>query len=153
MAIYGLQSATKEKILSDYFGINPEGPSIEQNFIYLGLGLTQIGSQVNIETFDELYNGNNYDGYSRARCIFGAATNGKISNVSDLAFPTAEADWTTDKNTVSMIGIFNTLDIIDEQGNVIAPLAVLKLPKEYTISAGETLIFRANSIVLNLNNE
>ena len=153
MAVYGLQSQTKEKILNEYFGIVPNIQHIEQKYIYLGLGLTQIGSQVNVETFDELYNGETYDGYCRTRCIFGTATNGSISNVSDLAFPTAEADWTLGTSTISMLGLFDTLDVNDEEGNKILPIAVLKLPKEFTISAGETLVFRANTIKLNLTDE
>ena len=153
MAVYGLQSNIKEKILNEYFGITAGGPDIEQKYIYLGLGLTQIGSQTNIETFNELYDGETYDGYCRTRCIFGAATNGKISNVADLAFPTAEGNWTSGTDTVSMLGLFDTLEVTDEGGNKIKPLAVLKLPKEYTINAGETLIFRANTIRLNLTNE
>lgn len=153
MAVYGLQSHIKEKILNEYFGITPGGPDIEQKYIYLGLGLTQTGSQVNTEDFNELYDGETYDGYCRTRCIFGVASNGKISNVSDIAFPTAESAWTLGTNTISMIGIFDTLDVKDEQGNKILPIAVLRLPKEFTIAAGETLIFNANTITLNLTNE
>ena len=153
MAVYGLQSHIKEKLLNEYFGITPGGPDIEQKYIYLGLGITQVGSQVNVETFDELYDGETYDGYCRTRCIFGTASNGKISNVGDLAFPTAEAPWTTGTTTISMIGIFDTLEVKDGEGNKILPIAVLKLPKEFTIAAGETLIFRANTITLNLANE
>ena len=153
MAVYGLQSKIKEKILSEYFGISEYGPDIQQKYIYLGLGLTQNGSDVNVESFNELYDGETYDGYCRTRCIFGTASNGKISNVSDIAFPTAEANWTNGNETISMLGIFDTLEVKDEAGKQIMPLAILKLPKAYSISAGETLIFSANTIALNLTDE
>lgn len=153
MAVYGLQTKMKEKILKEYFGINEKGPDIEQKCIYIGLGLTQIGAETNIESFNELFDGENYDGYCRARCIFGDASNCKIANVSDTTFQTAEEDWTTGEQTVSMIGLYDTLDVEDEAGKKILPVAVLKLPSALKIHRGETLVFYANSIVLNLTDE
>ena len=67
----------------------------------------QEGSNVNIESFDEVFTGRPLAGYERARAVFGTPENGLIVNANDVVFPSAIEDWAVVK-PVTMLGIFDT---------------------------------------------
>ena len=69
MAIFGLQTDFMNDTLKQYFGLKDINQ--EKKDIFVGLGLQQEGSNVNIESFDELFFGEPLYGYSRARVVFG----------------------------------------------------------------------------------
>lgn len=148
MAKFGLQTDFINNILINYFGLGK--PNTEANTLYVGLGYTQESATINTDTFSEinesLINGN----YSRARIVFGSAANNMIQNITDVTFPTASADWTFEKQQVSMLGIFDTKEVKDLKGEYTKPLVVLHLPREEMILSGETVIFKENSICLKL---
>ena len=147
MAIYGLQTDYMNTILKTYFGL--EKPTLTNKSIYVGLGLTQEGAMINTECFTEVFDGKPIGNYRRARAVFGEAVNGVISNLNEISFNTAGEDWTE----VCMVGIFDRLDYQDEDGNMIEPLIVLKLPDSITVKAGETIFLTAGSLNLTLTDE
>lgn len=148
MAIYGIQTSLKDMILSQYFGRTLIDTT--DNELYVGLGLTPHGASVNLEDFTEVFEGRPLGNYRRARVIFGAAINAQSANVNEIAFPTATELWTTNNDNVEMIGIFNTLDYVDSNEDLIKPLVVLPLQTKIQIDRGQTLILRENSIILRL---
>lgn len=151
MAIYGLQTNYMNKILKTYFG--SEKPILESKYVYVGLGLAQEGALINTECFTEVFDGKPLGNYRRARAVFGEAVNGVISNLNEISFNTAGEDWTPAQKPVVMVGIFDTLDYQDKDGNMIEPLIVLKLPDEVTIKTGETIFLTAGSLNLTLTDE
>ena len=151
MAIYGLQTNYMNKILKTYFGL--EKLILESKYVYIGLGLAQEGALVNTECFTEVFDGKPLGNYRRARAVFGEAVDGAISNLNEVSFNTAGEDWATSQKPVTMIGVFDTLDYQDEDGNMIEPLIVLKLPDSVTIKSGETIFLAAGSLNLTLTDE
>ena len=151
MAIYGLQTNYMNKILMTYFG--SEKPVLKNKYAYVGLGLAQEGALINTECFTEVFDGKPLGNYRRARAVFGEAVDGIISNLNEISFNTAGEDWTPAQQPVVMVGIFDTLDYQDEDGNMVEPLIVLKLPDEVTIKAGETIFLTAGSLNLTLTDE
>lgn len=151
MAIYGLQTNYMNTILKTYFGL--EKPTLKSKCVYVGLGLAQEGALINTECFTEVFDGKPLGNYRRARAVFGEAVDGIISNLNEISFNTAGEDWTPDQKPVTMIGIFDTLDYQDENGNMIEPLIVLKLPDIVTIKAGETIFLAEGSLNLTLTDE
>lgn len=151
MAIYGLQTNYMNKILKTYFGL--EKPILESKYVYIGLGLAQEGALVNTECFTEVFDGKPLGNYRRARAVFGEAVDGAISNLNEVSFNTAGEDWAISQKPVTMIGVFDTLDYQDEDGNMIEPLIVLKLPDSVTIKSGETIFLAAGSLNLTLTDE
>ena len=151
MAIYGLQTDYMNTILKTYFGL--EKPTLTNKPIYVGLGLTQEGAMINTECFTEVFDGKPIGNYRRARAVFGEAVDGVISNLNEISFNTAGEDWTGGSKEVCMVGIFDRLDYQDEDGNMIEPLIVLKLPDSITIKAGETIFLTAGSLNLTLTDE
>jgi len=151
MAIYGLQTNYMNKILKTYFG--SEKPELVNKYAYVGLGLTQDGALINTECFSEVFDGKPVGNYRRARAVFGEAVDGQISNLNEIVFNTAGEDWTEASKTVCMVGIFDTLDYQDEEGNMVEPLIVLKLPDSITIKEGETIFLTAGSLNLTLTDE
>lgn len=151
MAIYGLQTNYMNTILKTYFGL--EKPTLESKYVYVGLGLAQEGALINTECFTEVFDGKPLGNYRRARAVFGEAVDGIISNLNEISFNTAGEDWTPDQKPVTMVGIFDTLDYQDENGNMIEPLIVLKLPDIVTIKAGETIFLAEGSLNLTLTDE
>lgn len=151
MAIYGLQTNYMNTILKTYFGL--EKPTLKSKCVYVGLGLAQEGALINTECFTEVFDGKPLGNYRRARAVFGEAIDGIISNLNEISFNTAGEDWTPDQKPVTMVGIFDTLDYQDENGNMIEPLIVLKLPDIVTIKAGETIFLAEGSLNLTLTDE
>lgn len=151
MAIYGLQTNYMNKILKTYFGL--EKPVLKSKYTYIGLGLAQEGALVNAECFTEVFDGKPLGNYRRARAVFGEAVDGAISNLNEVSFNTAGEDWATSQKPITMIGVFDTLDYQDEDGNMIEPLIVLKLPDLVTIKSGETIFLAAGSLNLTLTDE
>ena len=151
MAIYGLQTNYMNTILKIYFGL--EKPTLKSKCVYVGLGLAQEGALINTECFTEVFDGKPLGNYRRARAVFGEAVDGIISNLNEISFNTAGEDWTPDQKPVTMVGIFDTLDYQDENGNMIEPLIVLKLPDIVTIKAGETIFLAEGSLNLTLTDE
>lgn len=151
MAIYGLQTNYMNTILKTYFGL--EKPILKSKCVYVGLGLAQEGALINTECFTEVFDGKPLGNYRRARAVFGEAVDGIISNLNEISFNTAGEDWTPDQKPVTMVGIFDTLDYQDENGNMIEPLIVLKLPDIVTIKAGETIFLAEGSLNLTLTDE
>lgn len=151
MAIYGLQTNYMNTILKTYFGL--EKPTLKSKYVYVGLGLEQEGALINTECFTEVFDGKPLGNYRRARAVFGEAVDGIISNLNEISFNTAGEDWTPDQKSVTMVGIFDTLDYQDENGNMIEPLIVLKLPDIVTIKAGETIFLAEGSLNLTLTDE
>ena len=151
MAIYGLQTNYMNTILKTYFGL--EKPTLKSKYVYVGLGLAQEGALINTECFTEVFDGKPLGNYRRARAVFGEAVVGIISNLNEISFNTAGEDWTPDQKPVTMVGIFDTLDYQDENGNMIEPLIVLKLPDIVTIKAGETIFLAEGSLNLTLTDE
>ena len=149
MAVFGLQIDFMNRLLKDYFGIN--NPTFNQNEIYIGLGLTQRGSQVNTEDFTEIFDGKPLGNYKRARAIFHKAIDNCILNENQIVFNTASEDWTTGTSLIERIGIFDTLDYEDSDGNLIKPLVVLELPVAEAVLKGETLLLAPGAIQLNLS--
>lgn len=143
MAKFGLQINCLNSILAKYFG-NGE-PNTKYNELYIGLGLTQEGSDINMETFNEVFAGQPLGNYQRARVIFGKSNNGVISNSNEVSFTTASEDWTDATHKVEMIGIFDTQDYEN-----VLPLVVLPLPKYEDVNKGETIILAEGTIQLNL---
>lgn len=148
MAIYGLQIDCMNKILSEYFGL--ANPIINENELYLGLGLTQFGAQVNTDDFTEVFGGRPLGNYKRARIIFGKANEGSIYNENEILFNTPSEDWTDSTKLIEMVGIFNTLDYEDDNKNLIKPMVVLRLPNPETALRGETLTLAPQAIRLSL---
>ena len=151
MAIYGLQTNYMNTILKTYFGL--EKPTLKSKCVYVGLGLAQEGALINTECFTEVFDGKPLGNYRRARAVFSEAVDGIISNLNEISFNTAGEDWTPDQKPVTMVGIFDTLDYQDENGNMIEPLIVLKLPDIVTIKAGETIFLAEGSLNLTLTDE
>lgn len=151
MAIYGLQTNYMNTILKTYFGL--EKPTLKSKYAYIGLGLAQEGALINTECFTEVFDGKPLGNYRRARAVFGEAVDGIISNLNEISFNTASEDWTPAQKPVIMVGIFDTLDYQDEDGNMIEPLIVLKLPDSVTVKAGETIFLAEGSLNLILTDE
>ena len=151
MAIYGLLTNYMNTLLKTYFGL--EKPTLKSKCVYVGLGLAQEGALINTECFTEVFDGKPLGNYRRARAVFGEAVDGIISNLNEISFNTAGEDWTPDQKPVTMVGIFDTLDYQDENGNMIEPLIVLKLPDIVTIKAGETIFLAEGSLNLTLTDE
>jgi len=151
MAIYGLQTNFMNTILKTYFG--SEKPTLKNKYAYVGLGLAQEGALINTECFTEVFDGKPLGNYRRARAVFGEAVNGVISNLNEISFNTAGEDWTPAQKPVTMVGIFDTLEYQDEDGNMIEPSIVLKLPESVTIKAGETIFLTEGSLNLTLTDE
>ena len=149
MAKFGLQIDFINDILSNYFGLGK--PNTEAKTLYIGLGYTQNGASMNTEDFSEIEESSIQGNYARARTVFGSAVNNTIRNTADITFPTASADWTSEKQRVSMLGIFDTQEVKDIEGKYIKPLVVLHLPREEMILSGETVIFKENSVCLKLD--
>jgi len=148
MAFYGLQTDFMNVLLRQYFGL--ETPKFEKKDIFVGLGLQQEGSNVNIESFDEVFAGRPLAGYERARAVFGTPEQGTIFNVSDVVFPSAVEAWAVTK-PVTMIGLFDTPAYEDEQSNPIKPLIVLALPQPVTVGKGEVVMLAKGVLRLNLS--
>lgn len=148
MAVYGLQVDFMNKLLREYFGL--ESPTLRDNEIYLGLGLTQFGAQVNTEDFTEVFAGRPLGNYKRARAIFNKAQDGMIYNENEIVFNTPSEDWTDASKKIEMLGIFDTLDYEDENKQLVKPLVVLRLPNPETALRGETLILAPSAIKLSL---
>ena len=148
MAIYGLQTNFMDTLLKQYFGL--EDINTERKDIFVGLGLQQEGANVNIESFDELFFGEPLYGYARARIVFGTPVDGTIANIGDVVFPGAIDNWTSVKD-VSMMGLFDTPDAKDLEGNLIKPLAVLCLPQPISIVKGDTIVLSAGVVRLGLS--
>lgn len=148
MAFYGLQTDFMNVLLKQYFGLDV--PNFEKKDIFVGLGLQQEGSNVNIESFDEVFAGRPLAGYERARAVFGVPEDGTVFNVNDITFPAAVEAWATTK-PVTMIGLFDTLNYEDEQGNMIKPLIVLALPQGATVSKGEVVMLAKGVVRLSLS--
>lgn len=150
MAVFGLQVDFMNSLLNQYFGFT-EPNSIEKE-IYIGLGLTQLGASINIESFDEVFSGRPLGNYKRARCIFGRAENEVIKNIEEVVFTTASEDWTDGTHKIEMLGIFDTLDYENEEtGELIKPLIVLSLPRSETVLKGETIVLAPEAIQLSLS--
>ena len=148
MAIYGLQTDFMNKVLTEYFGLRT--PNTERNEIFVGLGLEQEGSNINLESFDEVFAGRPLAGYERARVIFGNPVDGQISNINEVVFNGALEAWAATK-PVTMIGLFDTQDFEDSMSNLIKPLIVLALPQGVTVNKGEVVMLAPNTINLNLS--
>lgn len=149
MAKYGLQVDFMNSLLKQYFGF--EMPNTEAKEIYVGLGLTQTPVLVNSEDFSEVFNGRPLGNYKRARVIFGRADGNVISNENEVVFTTATEDWTDASHKIEMLGIFDTLDYEIEEGELVKPLVVLKLPRFETALKGETIILSPGAIELSLS--
>lgn len=143
MAKFGLQTIFLNEILKRYFGNGT--PNTTYNELYVGLGLTQQGSDVNMETFNEVFDGQPLGNYQRARVIFGKCKDNVISNSNEVVFTTSSEDWTDATHKVEMLGIFNTQDF-----EVKTPLVVLPLPKYEAVIKGETIILAPDTIQLSL---
>lgn len=148
MAFYGLQTDFMNVLLRQYFGLDV--PNFEKKDIFVGLGLQQEGSNVNIESFDEVFAGRPLAGYERARAVFGIPEDGVIFNVSDVVFPSAVEAWATTK-PITMLGLFDTPEYEDEQGNSIKPLIVLALPQPVTVNKGEVVVLPKGVVRLGLS--
>lgn len=147
MAIYGLQTEFMNKLLSEYFGLI--SPDLTEKEIYIGLGLTQTGAQVNTSDFSEVFGGRPLGNYKRARVIFGKADNNVISNVNEIVFNTASENWTDATTKIEMIGVFDTLSF-EKNKELVKPLVVLRLPTFETILKGETIVLAPGAINLSL---
>lgn len=143
MAKYGLQTPFLNEILIRYFGNG--NPNIDMNELYVGLGATQTGADINMETFNELFDGKPLCNYQRARIIFNTPENGVISNADEVCFNTASEDWTTATSKVEMLGIFRSADFDDKD-----PIVVISLPKPETVSKGETILLAKGVVQLSL---
>ena len=110
----------------------------------------QEGSNVNIESFDEVFTGRPLAGYERARAVFGTPENGLIVNANDVVFPSAIEDWAVVK-PVTMLGIFDTQEYEDADKNLIKPLIVLALPQPVTIAKGEVVMLPKGVVRLGLS--
>ena len=153
MAIFGLQSPFMNQILREYFGIIQ--PNIETKEMFLGLGLTQHGADINLESFREVNNGRPWGGYKRARIVFGKAANEVISNVNEIVFSVATENWTVGNDRIEMLGIFNTQEYeIEDSGTkkaeLVRPLIVLRLPRFETLLKTETIVLKPNAVQLSL---
>lgn len=148
MAFYGLQTDFMNTLLRQYFGLTPL--TFEKKDIFVGLGFEQEGSNVNLESFDEVFVGRPLAGYERARVVFGLPENGTICNASDVVFQSAVEDWAITK-PITMIGLFDTLAYEDEQKNLIKPLVVLALPQGVTVAKGEVVMLAKGVIRLGLS--
>lgn len=149
MAIYGLQPEYKDNLLKQYFGISK--PDLSEKEMFLGLGLTQQGAQENMEDFNEVFSGKPLGNYMRARVIFGKAQGNEIKNINEIVFTTATEDWTSSKEVVEMLGIFDTMKYVNfETNELIKPIVVLPLKNFLTVEKGETIILSTNSITLSL---
>ena len=149
MATFGLQNDFLDKVLKEYFGLST--PDLNGNDIYVGLGLTQHGNSTNTTDFVEVFGGKPLGNYKRARIIFNRASDGYTTNANEVVFNTASEDWTTDTDKVEMVGLFNTKEYEDEEGNTIKPWVVLKLEESTSVLTGETLVVSKNSLRLNLS--
>lgn len=148
MAIYGLQVDFMNKLLREYFGL--ENPTLKENEIYVGLGLTQFGAHINTEDFTEVFDGRPLGNYKRARAIFCRAEDTVIYNENEILFNTPTENWTDASRQIEMIGIFDRLDYEHENGELVKPLIVLKLPNPETALKGETLMLTPGAIKLSL---
>ena len=148
MAVYGLQVDFMNKLLKEYFGL--ENPTLRDNEIYVGLGLTQFGAHINTEDFTEVFEGRPLGNYKRARAIFGKAENEIISNENEIVFNTPSENWTDTSRQIEMIGLFDRLDYEDENHELVKPLVVLRLPNPETALRGETLTLAPGAIKLSL---
>lgn len=143
MAKYGLQTSFLNEILRRYFG--NDVPNTNPNELYVGLGMTQTGADINMETFNELFDGQPLCNYQRARVIFGTPEDGVIKNEDEVCFNTASEDWTASTSKIEMLGIFNSADF-----DVKEPLVVISLPKPEEVYKGETILLAKGVIQLSL---
>lgn len=145
---YGMQDTFMNKVLNDYF-------SGSSNYkIYLGLGLSNEGSNVNTDDFVEP--STDGTGYSKQPFVIGSAVGGVAYNSNEIAFNTALKDWTTDNRTIDKVGLFNRIETTASTGEIIEQYVlwcVLPLNPVETVLQGDTVIINTNAIRLQLANK
>lgn len=150
MAIYGLQIEYMNKILKQYFGLN--NPEYIDKELFLGLGLTQHGAMINLPDFSEVFGGRPLGNYRRARIIFSCAEDGRLHNINEIVFNTAQEDWTESNEKIEMVGIFDTIEYENtETKEIVKPIAVFRLARFESVLKGETVIFEPGTIELSLS--
>ena len=145
---YGIQTTFMNKVLNDYF-------SGASNFnIYLGLGLSAEGGQVNTDDFIEP---SEESGYAKQPFVCGSAVGGVSYNSNEIVFNTAISDWTVDGKVIDKVGIFNKTITKDrttgEDVENYELWCVLPLVPKETVLTGDTVIINANAIRLQLTNK
>lgn len=144
---YGIQTEFMNEVLNNYF-------SGGSNYnIYLGLGLSNDGGQINTDDFIEP---SEEAGYSKQPFVCESARDGITSNSNEIVFDTATADWTVNGKVIDKVGLFNKQIVTNSQGiqteNYIL-WCVLPLTPAETVIEGDTVIINANAIRLQLTNK
>ena len=143
---YGIQTTFMNKVLDDYFS----GRSSYN--IYLGLGLSNEGGNVNMDDFIEP---DTAAGYTKQPFVCTRAVDGVSYNSNEIVFNTATADWTTEGRVIDKVGLFNkevTTNSLGEETETYTLWCVLPLVPAETVVAGDTVIINTNAIRLQLTN-
>lgn len=144
---YGIQEIFMNEVLDNYF-------SGRNNYqIYLGLGLSNEGGNVNTDDFIEPIEEGN--GYSKQLFICNTAVDGVTYNSNEIVFNTAAMDWTKNGRVIDKVGLFNKIETYSST-NILTETytlwCVLPLLPVETVVAGDTVIINANAIRLQLTN-
>ena len=144
---YGIQTVFMNEVLNNYF-------SGRSNYnIYLGLGLSNEGGNVNMEDFIEP---DASTGYTKQPFVCTNAVDGVSYNSNEIVFNTATADWTTNGRVIDKVGLFNktiTTDSLGETVETYTLWCVLPLVPSETVITGDTVIINTNAIRLQLTNK
>jgi len=145
---YGMQDTFMNEVLNNYFS----GASNYQ--IYLGLGLSNEGGDINTDDFIEP--STEGTGYSKQPFVCGGAVGGVAYNSNEIAFNTALKDWTVDGRVIDKVGLFNKITTSTGTGETIETFVlwcVLPLNPVETVLQGDTVIINTNAIRLQLTNK
>lgn len=144
---YGIQTVFMNEVLNNYF-------SGGSNYsIYLGLGLSNEGGNINMDDFIEP---SASSGYTKQPFVCTMATNGVCYNASEIVFNTATADWTTEGRVIDKVGIFKKdiiMNSLGEETETYTLWCVLPLMPSETVIAGDTVVINTNAIRLQLTNK
>lgn len=144
---YGIQKTFMNEVLNNYFA-----GSSNYN-IYIGLGLSNEGGNVNMDDFIEP---SLEAGYTKQPFVCSNAVDGVSYNSNEIVFNTATADWTTDGRVIDKVGLFNKTVLTNSLGEVTENYTlwcVLPLVPSETVITGDTVIINTNAIRLQLTNK
>lgn len=144
---YGIQTTFMNEVLDNYF-------SGRSNYnVYIGLGLSNEGGNVNTTDFIEP---DSAAGYTKQPFVCTNAIDGVSYNSNEIVFNIATSDWTINGRTIDKVGIFNKTVSTSTTGEVIEKYVlwcVLPLVPAESVITGDTVIINANAIRLQLTNK